>query len=154
MLVRPFRFILPVLVVVALQWGLGASNAVADCNAAGMDQPYWGLIRNFAGYTTYIYDLVSCRAVVVLPLYSYACFAQFTFYEQDTRAGRTFGANLWTVPWFFQSSYAVYVTHLMVGNLSSNRYWVYALLCVLSWCTYNYFFVRRRTLRGCSRLTV
>ena len=47
---------------------------------------------------------------------------QFTFYESDTLAGQTFSGNLWTVPWFFQSSYAVYVTHFMLGNLSSNRY--------------------------------
>lgn len=71
---------------------------------------------------------------------------QFTFYESDTLAGQTFSGNLWTVPWFFQSSYAVYVTHFMLGNLSSNRYWVYAILCFFSWTTYNYFYVRSRHL--------
>lgn len=29
----------------------------------------------------------------------------------------------------------------MLGNLSSNRYWVYALLAFFSWTTYNYFYV-------------
>lgn len=31
----------------------------------------------------------------------------------------------------------------MLGNLSSNRYWVYAILATFSWATYNYFFVSR-----------
>lgn len=68
--------------------------------------------------------------------------AQFTDYEQDTLAGQTFAGNLWTMPWFFQSGFAVYVTHLMLGNLSSNRYWIYGVLAFFSWTTYNYFFVR------------
>ncbi|KAL8286230.1 hypothetical protein RQP46_004718 [Phenoliferia psychrophenolica] len=122
MLVRPFRFILPVLVVVALQWGLAATGRTKNCNAVGMDEPYWGLVSSFAGYATLVFDL-------------------FTDYEQDTLAGQTFAGNLWTMPWFFQSSFAVYVTHLMLGNLSSNRYWVYALLAFFSWTTYNYLFV-------------
>lgn len=29
----------------------------------------------------------------------------------------------------------------MLGNLSSNRYWVYFLVGFFSWCTYNYMFV-------------
>ncbi|GAA5932242.1 hypothetical protein JCM3775_001170 [Rhodotorula graminis] len=122
MLVRPFRFILPVLVVVGLQWGLANNANTANCNNVGMDEPYWGLITNFAGYATLVFDL-------------------FTTYETTTIAGQTFAGNLWTNPWFFQASYAVYVTHLMLGNLSSNRYWVYGIIAFFSWTTYNYMFV-------------
>lgn len=35
---------------------------------------------------------------------------------------------------------------MMLGNLSSNRYWVYGLICFFSWTTYNYFFVSTRDL--------
>ncbi|GAA5857075.1 hypothetical protein JCM8547_007946 [Rhodosporidiobolus lusitaniae] len=122
MLVRPFRFILPVLAVVALQWGLAANANTHNCNNVGMDEPYWGLVSRFAGYCTLVFDL-------------------FTTYEYDTLAGQTFAGNLWANPWLFQASYAVYTTHLMLGNLSSNRYWVYALVAFFSWCTYNYMFV-------------
>ncbi|KAK4702093.1 hypothetical protein P7C70_g4132, partial [Phenoliferia sp. Uapishka_3] len=122
MLVRPFRFILPVLAIVALQWGLASTGKTSNCNAVGMDEPYWGLISSFAGFSTLVFDL-------------------FTNYEADTLAGQTFAGNLWTLPWFFQTSFAVYVTHLMLGNLSSNRYWIYGLLAFFSWTTYNYFFV-------------
>ncbi|BGP12640.1 hypothetical protein JCM10213_008778 [Rhodosporidiobolus nylandii] len=122
MLVRPFRFLLPVLVIVALQWGLAANANTHNCNNVGMDEPYWGLISRFAGYCTLVFDL-------------------FTTYETDTIAGQTFAGNLWTNPWFFQASYAVYTTHLMLGNLSSNRYWVYGLVAFFSWTTYNYMFV-------------
>ncbi|KAG0146785.1 hypothetical protein CROQUDRAFT_656973 [Cronartium quercuum f. sp. fusiforme G11] len=123
MLVRPFRFILPVLSIAALQWGLasgGDNRLTKNCNNAGMTEPYWGNIDRFAGYVTLVFDL-------------------FTYFEQDTTAGKAFGANLWTVPWFFQAGYAVYVTHFMLGNLSSNRYWVYGLLMVFSWTSFNYF---------------
>lgn len=48
------------------------------------------------------------------------------------------------MPWFFQASYCVYVVHLMLGNLSSSRYWVYAILAFFSWTTYNFFFVSDR----------
>jgi len=58
MLVRPFRFLLPVLVVVGLQWGLANNANTANCNNVGMDEPYWGLISNFAGYATLVFDLV------------------------------------------------------------------------------------------------
>ncbi|KWU46719.1 hypothetical protein RHOSPDRAFT_3080, partial [Rhodotorula sp. JG-1b] len=122
MLVRPFRFLLPVIVVVAIQWGLSANGKTANCNNVGMDEPYWNLITNFAGFCTLIFNL-------------------FTVYETDTIAGQTFAGNLWTMPWFFQSSYAVYTVHFMLGNLSSNRYWVYAIVAFFSWTTYNYFFV-------------
>ncbi|KAM0755808.1 hypothetical protein T439DRAFT_282416 [Meredithblackwellia eburnea MCA 4105] len=122
MLVRPFRFILPCLVIVAIQWGLGATNKTQNCNAVGMEEPYWKLISSFAGFSTLVFDL-------------------FTVYEADTLAGQTFAGNLWTMPWFFQGSFAVYVTHLMLGNLSSNRYWIYGVLAMFSWFTYNYFFV-------------
>jgi hypothetical protein len=61
MLVRPFRFILPVLAVVAIQWGVAANDDTANCNNVGMDEPYWGLISNFAGYCTLVFDLVSTR---------------------------------------------------------------------------------------------
>ncbi|KAJ8297016.1 GTP-binding protein Rho3 [Rhodotorula toruloides] len=121
MLVRPFRFILPVLAVVAVQWGVAANGDTANCNNVGMDEPYWRLVSNFAGYCTLVFDL-------------------FTTYETSTIAGQTFAGNLWTNPWFFQASYAVYVIHLMLGNLSSNRYWVYALIGFFSWTTYNYIF--------------
>ncbi|GAA5995213.1 uncharacterized protein JCM10292_004602 [Rhodotorula paludigena] len=121
MLVRPFRFLLPVLVVVGLQWGLANNANTHNCNNVGMDEPYWGLISNFAGYATLVFNL-------------------FTVYETQTIAGQTFAGNLWTNPWFFQSSYAVYTVHLMLGNLSSNRYWVYALIAFFSWTTYNFFF--------------
>lgn len=66
---------------------------------------------------------------------------QFTVYETNTIAGQTFAGNLWTMPWFFQSSYAAYTIHFMLGNLSSNRYWIYALVAFFSWCTYNFFFL-------------
>ncbi|KAI5480058.1 hypothetical protein MNV49_002023 [Pseudohyphozyma bogoriensis] len=121
MLVRPFRFILPVLAVIALQWGLGATGKTSNCNAVGMDEPYWNLISTFSGYCTLVFDV-------------------FTYYEYDTLAGQTFAGNLWTNAWFFQAGYAVYVTHLMLGNLSSNRYWVYGIMAFFSWTTYNYFF--------------
>lgn len=73
MLVRPFRFILPVIVVAALQWGLasgGASRATKNCNAVGMDEPYWSQIQSFAGYTTLVFDLVRlrCSTLVGVPL--------------------------------------------------------------------------------------
>ncbi|GAA5862322.1 hypothetical protein JCM5296_005942 [Sporobolomyces johnsonii] len=122
MLVRPFRFILPVLAIVALQWGLAANGETHNCNNVGMDEPYWGLVSRFAGFCTLVFDL-------------------FTTYEYDTIAGQTFAGNLWTNAWFFQGSYAVYVVHLMLGNLSSNRYWVYGIIGFFSWTTYNYFFV-------------
>ncbi|GAA6049559.1 hypothetical protein JCM3770_000847 [Rhodotorula araucariae] len=122
MLVRPFRFLLPALAIVGLQWGLVNNANTHNCNNVGMDEPYWGLISNFAGYCTLIFDL-------------------FTTYETTTIAGQTFAGNLWTMPWFFQASYAVYVVHLMLGNLSSNRYWIYALIAFFSWTTYNYMFV-------------
>ncbi|KAG0148256.1 hypothetical protein CROQUDRAFT_90589 [Cronartium quercuum f. sp. fusiforme G11] len=96
------------------------TRAMLNCNNAGMTEPYWGNIDRFAGYVTLIFDL-------------------FTHFEQDTTAGKAFGANLWTVPWFFQAGYAVYVTHFMLGNLSSNRYWVCGLLMVFSWMSFNYF---------------
>ncbi|KAK4055191.1 hypothetical protein OIV83_000471 [Microbotryomycetes sp. JL201] len=121
MIVRTFRFVLPVISIVALQWGLSSSGRTSNSNAVGMDEPYWGLVQNFAGFCTLVFNL-------------------FTFYEYDTLAGQTFAGNLWTNPWFFQSSFAVYVIHMMLGNLSSNRYWIYAVLALCSWCTYNYFF--------------
>lgn len=126
MLIRPFRFILPVLSIAALQWGLasgGDNRATKNCNNAGITEFYWANIDRFSGYVTLVFDL-------------------FTYFEQDTPAGKAFGANLWTVPWFFQSSYAVYVTHFMLGNLSSNRYWVYGILMFFSWTSLNYFAVR------------
>jgi hypothetical protein len=58
MLVRPFRFLLPVLAVVALQWGLGATGETRNCNAVGMDEPYWGLVSSFSGFSTLVFDLV------------------------------------------------------------------------------------------------
>merc|ERR1711939_863782 len=84
------------------------------------DEPYWGLITNFAGYCTLVFDL-------------------FTYYEWTTLAGKTFAANLWTNAWFFQGSYCAYVCHFMLGNLSSNRYWVYGIIAFFSWTTFNYF---------------
>lgn len=75
------------------------------------------------------------------PALTAAFLLQFTVYETNTIAGQTFAGNLWTMPWFFQSSYAVYTVHFMLGNLSSNRYWVYAIVAFFSWTTYNYFFV-------------
>ncbi|MBW0524628.1 hypothetical protein O181_064343 [Austropuccinia psidii MF-1] len=123
MLIRPFRFIFPVISIAALQWGLasgGDHRLTKKCNEAGMTEPYWANIDRLAGLMTLIFDL-------------------FTYFEVDTIAGKAFGANLWTVPWFFQSSYAVYVTHFMLGNLPSNRYWVYAILITFSWTSLNYF---------------
>lgn len=123
MLIRPFRFLLPVISIAALQWGLasgGDNRATRNCNRAGMTEPYWANIDRLAGFMTLLFDL-------------------FTYFEVDTIAGKAFGANLWTVPWFFQSSYAVYVTHFMLGNLPSNRYWVYGILMFFSWTSLNYF---------------
>lgn len=48
----------------ALQWGLGASGKTANCNAVGMDEPYWGLVKNFAGFSTLVFDLVSCLSLL------------------------------------------------------------------------------------------
>jgi hypothetical protein len=59
MLLRPFRFILPVIAIAALQWGLGATGKLSQSNAVGMDEPYWGLIGSFSGLATLIFDLVS-----------------------------------------------------------------------------------------------
>ncbi|KNE91566.1 hypothetical protein PSTG_15018 [Puccinia striiformis f. sp. tritici PST-78] len=123
MLIRPFRFLLPVIAVAALQWGLasgGDNRATKNCNNAGMTEPYWANVDRFAGFMTLFFDL-------------------FTYFEVDTIAGKAFGGNLWTVPWLFQSSYAVYVTHFMLGNLPSNRYWVYGILMAFSWTSLNYF---------------
>ena len=61
MLTRTFRFILPVLVVTALLWGLGASNATKDSQPAGMQPagwPYWYQISSFAGYVTVVFNCV------------------------------------------------------------------------------------------------
>ena len=55
---RPFRFILPVLVIVALQWGLDATGRTSNSNAVGMNEPYWSEIRSFAGYATLVFNLV------------------------------------------------------------------------------------------------
>lgn len=120
MLIRPFRFLLPVLVVTALLWGLGGSNATKDCNAAGMQQPYWNLISRFAGYVTIVFD----------------CFSTFDY---QTNIAKTYAGNLWTNAWFFQSSYAVYLCHLMLGNLASSRYWIYLILGFFMWTTNNFF---------------
>lgn len=65
MLTRVFRFILPVMVISALLWALGATNATKDCNAAGMQQPYWNLIGRFAGWTTIIFNSVSLRCWLI-----------------------------------------------------------------------------------------
>jgi hypothetical protein len=46
------------MVVAALLWILGATNATRDCNAAGMQQPYWNMISRFAGYVTVIFNSV------------------------------------------------------------------------------------------------
>ena len=64
MLVRPFRFLLPVLVVVALQWGLASTGKTSNCNAVGMDEPYWGLVSSFAGFSTLVFDLVRSLQLV------------------------------------------------------------------------------------------
>jgi len=122
MLTRIFRFILPVMVIAALIWALGATNATKDCNAAGMQQPYWNLIGRFAGWTTIIFN-------------------SFFYFEYLTSAAQTFSANLWTNAWFWQSSYAVYICHMMLGNLSSARYWIYGILAFFMWTTNNYFAV-------------
>jgi hypothetical protein len=53
MLTRTFRFILPVMVVAAL-------------NAAGMQQPYWNLISRFAGWITIIFNSVSHFAELIV----------------------------------------------------------------------------------------
>lgn len=59
MIIRPFRFILPVIAIVALQWGLSSSGRTSNSNEVGMDEPYWGLVRNFSGFVTLVWDLVS-----------------------------------------------------------------------------------------------
>lgn len=82
----------------------------------------------------------------------------------DTTTAKAFGSNLWFTPWIFDSSYCAYVrllqwlssfdwtrtdcfpstlqvTHIMLGNLSSNRYYVYFLLGFFSWCSFNFFAV-------------
>lgn len=58
LLVRPFRFILPVVAIIGLQWGLDANNHTRNCNAVGMDRPYWALIQNAKGFMTLLWDLV------------------------------------------------------------------------------------------------
>jgi len=37
---------------------------------------------------------------------------------------------------------------MMLGNLSSNRYWVYGALAFFSWCTFNFFAVRPCPVRA------
>lgn len=98
MLTRPFRFILPVLVIAATQWGLRATDKTSNCNAVGMNEPYWNQIRNFAGYATLVFNM-------------------FTWFELDTAAGMAFGANLWFTPWLFQSSYCAYVCLLYLFDV-------------------------------------
>jgi len=120
MLTRTARFVLPVMVIAALQWALGATNATKDANAAGIQQPYWNLIRSFSGYVTIIFNC-------------------FTAFEYDTPSGQAFAGNLWTNAWLFQSSFAVYIVHMMLGNLSSARYWIYGILGFFMWTTENYF---------------
>lgn len=86
MLTRTFRFILPVLVVAALIWGLGASNATKDCNAAGMQQPYWNLISRFAGWITIIFNSVSnlCLSLsLFLLLLPFPSFYLSSYLEND-----------------------------------------------------------------------
>lgn len=61
MIIRPFRFILPVIAIVALQWGLASSGRTSNSNAVGMDEPYWGMVRNFAGFCTLVWNSVSDR---------------------------------------------------------------------------------------------
>ena len=90
MLVRPFRFILPVLVIAGVQWALAATGKTRDCNAVGMDEPAWAQISNFGGYVTLIFD-------------------SFTWFEWETVGAKAFAGNLWTNAWFFQSSYCVLV---------------------------------------------
>lgn len=122
MLTRTARFVLPVLVIAAALWGLGASNATKDCNTAGMQQPYWNLIRSFSGYMTIVFN----------------CFSAFSY---QTQAAQYFAGNLWTNAWFFQASFCVYICHMMLGNLSSARHWTYILLIFFMWTTYQYFAV-------------
>ena len=58
MIVRTFRFVLPVIAIVALQWGLSSAGRTSNANAVGMNEPYWGLVRNFAGFSTLVFNLV------------------------------------------------------------------------------------------------
>lgn len=73
MLIRPFRFLLPVLAVAALQWGLasgGDNRATRDCNRAGMTEPYWANVDRFAGFMTLFFDLVcllSTPLIIITP---------------------------------------------------------------------------------------
>jgi hypothetical protein len=58
MLKRPLRFILPVLIIAGLQWGLAATGKTAKSTQIGMPPIYWSEIRNFRGFVTLIWDLV------------------------------------------------------------------------------------------------
>ena len=122
MLTRTPRFIFPVLVIAAVIWGLGATNATKDCNAAGMQQPYWNLVRNFAGYMTLVFN-------------------SFSAFSYQTQMAQYFAGNLWTNAWFFQASFCVYICHMMLGNLSTARFWIYGILIFFMWTTYQYFAV-------------
>jgi hypothetical protein len=68
LLTRPFRFLLPVLVVAGLQWGLAATGKTGNSNAVGMDEPHWAQISSFAGYATLIFDLVRFLAAIRCPI--------------------------------------------------------------------------------------
>lgn len=59
---RPFRFILPVLVIAAVQWAVGATGATDSSAEIHLEPPAWGQIRNWSGYCTLVFDLVRLRA--------------------------------------------------------------------------------------------
>ncbi|KZP01627.1 hypothetical protein CALVIDRAFT_559430 [Calocera viscosa TUFC12733] len=118
---RPLRFVPPVIVVLVLQWGLssgGHTNIMWDVLA--IYPPQWSGITNAAGFFTLLWGL-------------------FGTYSYNTGIGEAFGANLWSVPWFFQSSYFTYLLHIVVSALPSNRYWIYIVLFCFTWSTFSYF---------------
>ncbi|KZT51943.1 hypothetical protein CALCODRAFT_487531 [Calocera cornea HHB12733] len=118
---RPLRFLPPVIVVLILQWGLCAGGHTGIMwNVLAIDEPNWCGITNAAGFFTLLWGL----------------FGSFSY---NTGLGQAFGANLWSVPWFFQSSYFTYLLHIVVSALPSNRYWIFIALFCFTWSTFSYF---------------
>ncbi|EJU03617.1 hypothetical protein DACRYDRAFT_99215 [Dacryopinax primogenitus] len=118
---RPIRFVPPVIVVLLLQWGMcGGGHTELITNVLGIDGPQWCGVTNVAGFFTLLWGL-------------------FGTYSYNVDLAQAFSANLWSVPWFFQSSYFTYLLHIVVSALPSNRYWIYIVLFCFTWGTFSYF---------------
>ncbi|KAI8822985.1 uncharacterized protein EV422DRAFT_494507 [Fimicolochytrium jonesii] len=128
---RAFRFALPVIIVAFTQWQLCKKGHTAKASASAQEiflgsttmapaPAGWCSIGGFSGLITFIVDL-------------------FTF--NGPAAAEKMGSMLWTVTWFMEGSYAVYLTAFLTAQLASNRYVVFATLMAFSWVTYSWNWV-------------